>query len=78
MEILNDIDVECMEHAARRGIALVRIPSANATPTFISALADIICSRTAVNAPAELSFSVQVQPNTECEMMMLSGGVKWM
>lgn len=42
LEILFDIDVEGMERAKTLGIELHRIPSANATPTFIAALADIV------------------------------------
>jgi ferrochelatase len=42
LEILYDIDVECVERAHTLGIELRRIPSANATPTFVAALADVV------------------------------------
>lgn len=42
LEILYDIDVECAARAEALGIEMRRIPSANATPTFIAALAEIV------------------------------------
>jgi len=42
LEVLYDIDIQAMEHAAKLGIELRRIESPNATPTFIAALADIV------------------------------------
>lgn len=42
LEILYDIDVEAMERAKQLEVELHRIPSANATPTFIAALADLV------------------------------------
>lgn len=45
LEILYDIDVECATRARELGMELRRIPSANATPTFINALARLCTSR---------------------------------
>jgi ferrochelatase len=42
LEILYDIDVECMEFAKSREIALQRTESLNSSPLFIDALADIV------------------------------------
>lgn len=44
LEILYDVDVECVERAQALGVELKRIPSANATPTFVSALAAVVTS----------------------------------
>lgn len=42
LEVLFDVDVECVEKAAELGIELRRIPSPNADPRFIRALADVV------------------------------------
>lgn len=42
LEILYDIDIECAERAHNLGIEMRRIPSANATPTFVSAVAEVV------------------------------------
>ncbi len=42
LEILYDIDVQAMEHAAQLGIELQRIESLNASPALIAALANIV------------------------------------
>jgi ferrochelatase len=42
LEVLFDVDVECVERAQELGIELRRIPSPNADPRFIRALADIV------------------------------------
>lgn len=42
LEVLFDVDVECVERAAELGIELRRIPSPNADPRFVRALADIV------------------------------------
>lgn len=42
LEVLFDVDVECVERAKELGIELRRIPSPNADPRFIRALADIV------------------------------------
>lgn len=42
LEILYDIDIECAARARELGIEMRRIPSANATPTFISAVANVV------------------------------------
>lgn len=42
LEVLFDVDVECVEKAAELGIELRRIPSPNAHPSFIAALADVV------------------------------------
>lgn len=42
LEVLFDVDVECMELAAEIGLGLRRIPSPNADPRFIEALAEIV------------------------------------
>ena len=42
LEILWDIDVEAREKAAELGLELDRIPSLNAEPAFIRALADLV------------------------------------
>lgn len=44
LEILYDIDVECLEKAKALGIEMKRIPSANATPTFVAALKAVVTS----------------------------------
>lgn len=41
LEVLYDVDVECAERARELGIELRRIPSPNADPRFIEALANI-------------------------------------
>lgn len=46
LEILYDIDVECMEHAHKLGIELRRIQSLNASPQLIVALEAIVRSKT--------------------------------
>jgi protoporphyrin/coproporphyrin ferrochelatase len=42
LEVLFDVDVECVERARELGIELRRIPSPNADPKFIEALANIV------------------------------------
>jgi ferrochelatase len=42
LEVLFDVDVECVEKAAELGIELRRIPSPNADRRFIRTLADIV------------------------------------
>ena len=42
LEVLFDIDVECMERARDLGIEVHRIDSPNASPTFIAALTAIV------------------------------------
>jgi len=42
LEVLFDVDVECVERAAELGIELRRIPSPNADPRFVRALSDIV------------------------------------
>ncbi len=42
LEVLFDVDVECVEKAQELGIELRRIPSPNADQQFIRALADIV------------------------------------
>ncbi|MBI4670360.1 MAG: ferrochelatase [Chloroflexi bacterium] len=42
LEILYDIDVECAERARALGIEMQRIPSANASPTFVAALEAVV------------------------------------
>jgi len=42
VEVLFDIDIEAQEVARANGIALARVPSMNANPTFIEALADAV------------------------------------
>lgn len=42
LEILYDIDVECAARAAALGIEMHRIPSANATPLFVQAVAAVV------------------------------------
>jgi ferrochelatase len=46
LEILYDIDVEAQEFAGTHGLNLRRAESLNTSPTFISALADIVLKRT--------------------------------
>jgi ferrochelatase len=41
-EVLYDVDVAARDAAHRRGIALSRTASLNASPTFIRALADLV------------------------------------
>ncbi len=53
LEILYDIDIEAMERAAQLGVELYRIPSANATSTFVSALADLVRNAAIVRLPAQ-------------------------
>jgi ferrochelatase len=45
LEILYDIDVEAQDFARSRGLKLKRTESLNTSPTFISALADIVRTR---------------------------------
>ncbi len=45
LEILYDIDVEAQEVARKHGLNLKRTQSLNTSPTFISALADIVSQR---------------------------------
>jgi ferrochelatase len=54
LEILYDIDVECAERARALGIEMRRIPSANATPTFLQAVAAVVAASQAApwDAPA--------------------------
>lgn len=42
LEILYDVDVECVERAAQIGIEFRRTPSPNVDPRFIDALADVV------------------------------------
>lgn len=42
LEVLFDVDVECVEKAAELGIELRRIASPNAHPSFVAALADVV------------------------------------
>jgi ferrochelatase len=42
LEVLFDVDVECVELAAQLGVELRRIASPNADPRFIEALAEIV------------------------------------
>ncbi len=42
LEVLYDIDVECAERAQALGLEMHRIASPNASPTFISAIADVV------------------------------------
>lgn len=49
LEILYDIDVEAKEVAKEHGLSLRRVESLNTSPTFISALADIVSKRVSVN-----------------------------
>lgn len=42
LEVLYDIDVECAARAEQLGIEMQRIPSANATPTFVQAVAAVV------------------------------------
>lgn len=42
LEILYDIDVDCANRARLLGIEMQRIPSANATTTFIHAVAEVV------------------------------------
>ena len=49
LEILYDIDVEAQQFAKTHGLNLRRVESLNASPTFISALADIISKRASLN-----------------------------
>lgn len=42
LEVLFDVDVECVERAEELGIELRRIPSPNTDPRFIRALADVV------------------------------------
>lgn len=42
LEILYDLDVEAKEYANYLGISLVRVPSLNADPMFIEALAEVV------------------------------------
>ncbi len=42
LEVLYDLDIELKERAARRGIELERVPSPNADPDLIAALADVV------------------------------------
>lgn len=42
LEVLFDVDVECVERAAELGIELRRIASPNADPRFVAALRDIV------------------------------------
>lgn len=46
LEILYDIDVECAERARALGIEMQRIPSANASPTFVAAVAAVVRTKT--------------------------------
>jgi ferrochelatase len=50
LEILYDIDVEAQEFAKTHDLNLKRTESLNTSPTFISALADIIQKRADGNA----------------------------
>ncbi len=45
LEILYDIDVEAQEFARTHGLNLARAESLNTSPTFISALADVVLKR---------------------------------
>lgn len=42
LEVLFDVDVECMELASEIGLELRRIPSPNADPRFIRSLANVV------------------------------------
>ncbi|HEX2053912.1 MAG TPA: ferrochelatase [Actinomycetota bacterium] len=42
LEVLYDVDVECVERASELGIELRRIASPNADPRFVAALRDIV------------------------------------
>jgi ferrochelatase len=42
LEVLFDVDVECVDKAAELGLELRRIPSPNADPELIRALADVV------------------------------------
>jgi ferrochelatase len=56
LEILYDIDVECAERAHALGIEMQRIPSANATLTFVAAVAEVIAKYTP-EGPASYAVS---------------------
>jgi ferrochelatase len=43
-EVLYDVDVQAAEFARARGLDLLRAASLNASPAFIRALADVVCS----------------------------------
>ncbi len=44
VEILYDLDIEAQEIARQHGLGLARSQSLNTAPTFIAALADLVCS----------------------------------
>jgi protoporphyrin/coproporphyrin ferrochelatase len=52
VEVLYDIDISFKQFAEEQGIRLWRPESLNASPTFISALADLVSSRFAALSPA--------------------------
>jgi ferrochelatase len=55
LEILYDIDVECAERARALSIEMQRIPSANATSTFLRAVAAVVAASQAAPTPATRS-----------------------
>lgn len=58
LEVLYDIDVECAERAHALGIEMYRIPSANATPTFVAAVAQVIRTHSLAHTSPNLTNQV--------------------